>query len=220
MTSAPGWPAFPRCSTTSSGCSTTIGSSASAPSTSAWSAPTRRSISASPAPCCARRACRGICARVSPTRSTTSWTSTCRSGVTATASIVIWCAWRRCVSRCDHGAVPRPDAARAGQDSGLQDRAAAAFELKRLDGGAHPSLQVVHGRISCACRRDLRRGRGAQGRIRGLSGRRRHQPALSLPGPRVQLPHLAALEFMARGMLPDIPAIIGAMDIVFGEIDR
>lgn len=34
-------------------------------------------------------------------------------------------------------------------------------------------------------------------------------------------PHLAALETMAKGhMLPDIPAIIGAMDIVFGEIDR
>jgi NADH-quinone oxidoreductase subunit D len=34
-------------------------------------------------------------------------------------------------------------------------------------------------------------------------------------------PHLAALEFLARGhMLPDIPAIIGAIDIVFGEIDR
>jgi NADH-quinone oxidoreductase subunit D len=34
-------------------------------------------------------------------------------------------------------------------------------------------------------------------------------------------PHLAAIEFMSRGhMLPDIPAIIGAMDIVFGEIDR
>jgi NADH-quinone oxidoreductase subunit D len=34
-------------------------------------------------------------------------------------------------------------------------------------------------------------------------------------------PHLAALDFMARGhMLPDIPAIIGAMDVVFGEIDR
>jgi NADH-quinone oxidoreductase subunit D len=34
-------------------------------------------------------------------------------------------------------------------------------------------------------------------------------------------PHLAALEYMAKGhMLPDIPAIIGAMDIVFGEIDR
>jgi NADH-quinone oxidoreductase subunit D len=34
-------------------------------------------------------------------------------------------------------------------------------------------------------------------------------------------PHLAALEFMSKGhMLPDIPAIIGAMDVVFGEIDR
>ncbi len=34
-------------------------------------------------------------------------------------------------------------------------------------------------------------------------------------------PHLAALEKMVKGhMLPDIPAVIGAMDIVFGEIDR
>ena len=34
-------------------------------------------------------------------------------------------------------------------------------------------------------------------------------------------PHLAALDRMTRGhMLPDIPAIIGAIDVVFGEIDR
>jgi NADH-quinone oxidoreductase subunit D len=34
-------------------------------------------------------------------------------------------------------------------------------------------------------------------------------------------PHLAALDKMARGhMLPDIPAMIGAMDVVFGEVDR
>ena len=34
-------------------------------------------------------------------------------------------------------------------------------------------------------------------------------------------PHLAALGVHGSGhMLPDIPAIIGAMDIVFGEIDR
>ena len=34
-------------------------------------------------------------------------------------------------------------------------------------------------------------------------------------------PHLAALDRMVKGhMLPDVPAIIGAMDIVFGEIDR
>ncbi len=33
--------------------------------------------------------------------------------------------------------------------------------------------------------------------------------------------HLAALDQLSKGhMLPDIPAIIGAMDIVFGEIDR
>jgi NADH-quinone oxidoreductase subunit D len=34
-------------------------------------------------------------------------------------------------------------------------------------------------------------------------------------------PHLAAIDKMSKGhMLPDIPAIIGAMDVVFGEIDR
>ena len=34
-------------------------------------------------------------------------------------------------------------------------------------------------------------------------------------------PHLAALDFMARGhMLADIPSIVGSIDIVFGEIDR
>jgi NADH-quinone oxidoreductase subunit D len=33
--------------------------------------------------------------------------------------------------------------------------------------------------------------------------------------------HLAALDQLSKGhMLPDVPAIIGAMDIVFGEIDR
>ena len=34
-------------------------------------------------------------------------------------------------------------------------------------------------------------------------------------------PHLAAMDEMARGhMLADVVAIIGTMDIVFGEIDR
>ena len=34
-------------------------------------------------------------------------------------------------------------------------------------------------------------------------------------------PHLAAMDYMTRGhMLADIPAIIGSLDIVFGEIDR
>jgi NADH-quinone oxidoreductase subunit D len=34
-------------------------------------------------------------------------------------------------------------------------------------------------------------------------------------------PHLEAMEFLSRGhMLADISAIIGSLDIVFGEIDR
>jgi NADH-quinone oxidoreductase subunit D len=33
--------------------------------------------------------------------------------------------------------------------------------------------------------------------------------------------HLAALDFMTKGhMLADVVAVIGTMDIVFGEIDR
>ena len=55
--------------------------------------------SASPGRCCAPRACPGICARASPTRSTTGWTSTSRSAGTATASTATWCAWRRCANR-------------------------------------------------------------------------------------------------------------------------
>ncbi|HCV20796.1 MAG TPA: NADH-quinone oxidoreductase subunit D, partial [Gammaproteobacteria bacterium] len=34
-------------------------------------------------------------------------------------------------------------------------------------------------------------------------------------------PHLAALDEMSRGhMLADVVAIIGTLDVVFGEIDR
>ncbi len=34
-------------------------------------------------------------------------------------------------------------------------------------------------------------------------------------------PHLQALDFISKGhMLADVVAIIGSMDIVFGEIDR
>jgi Ni,Fe-hydrogenase III large subunit len=34
-------------------------------------------------------------------------------------------------------------------------------------------------------------------------------------------PHLGAMDFLTRGhMLADVPAILGSLDIVFGEIDR
>ena len=65
------------------------------------------------------------------------------------------------------------------------------------------------------------RGRGAEGRVRRVSDCRRHESSYRCRVRASSFPHLAALEHMAKGhMLPDIPAIIGAMDIVFGEIDR
>ena len=63
-------------------------------------APRRRWIGAFPARCCAARASPGICARRSPTMSTTRWISTFRSARTAIATTAIWCASRRCASRC------------------------------------------------------------------------------------------------------------------------
>src|SRR5262245_49469792 len=61
-----------------------------------------------------------------------------------------------------------------------QDGAAEAGADEKLDGGSDPSLQALHRGLSRACRRGLRRGRGAEGRVRRLSCRRRHQSPLSL----------------------------------------
>src|SRR4029450_2795132 len=61
-----------------------------------------------------------------------------------------------------------------------QDCAAQACRDEALDGGAHSSLQALYRRLPCARRRGLRRGRGAQGRVRRLSRRRRHQQALQV----------------------------------------
>jgi NADH-quinone oxidoreductase subunit D len=40
----------------------------------------------------------GTCARNSPTRPTTRWTSTCRWACRATATTATWCAWKKCAS--------------------------------------------------------------------------------------------------------------------------
>ena len=72
-----------------------------------------------------------------------------------------------------------------------------------------------------AGRRGLCGGRGAEGRVRRLSGRRRQQQALPLQDPRAGLRPSAAMDFLCRGhMLADVSAIIGSLDIVFGEVDR
>ena len=56
-----------------------------------------------------------------------------------------------------------------------QGGAAAARRHEALDGGADPPLQALHRGLPRARGRGLRRGRGAQGRIRRLSRRRRLQ---------------------------------------------
>ena len=62
----------------------------------------------------------------------------------------------------------------------------------------------------------------AEGRVRRVPGRRRHQPARTAArSARPGFAHLQAIEVMSKGhMLADAVAIIGSLDIVFGEIDR
>ncbi len=67
-------------------------------SASAWCRPSAPCNWAFPGRCCAAPASPGICARSSPTKSTTSWISTFRWGSTATATTVIWSGSRSCAS--------------------------------------------------------------------------------------------------------------------------
>ncbi len=111
--------------------------------------------------------------------------------------------------------------ARAGRGRRQQDRAAAPRGDEALDGIAHPSLQALHRGLPRAGGRGLRRRRSAQGRVRRLSGRRRQQQTLQVQDPRAGLPAPQAMDFLCRGhMLADVSAILGSLDIVFGEIDR
>ena len=48
-----------------------------------------------------------------------------------------------------------------------------------------------------------------------------HQPAVQVQIGAPSFAHLSAMDFLTRGhMLADVSAIIGSLDIVFGEIDR
>src|SRR5713101_3667438 len=55
---------------------------------------------------------------------------------------------------------------------------------EELHGSPDPSFQALHRRLPRAARRGLCGGRGAEGRVRGLSHRRRHQPTLQVQDPR------------------------------------
>ena len=112
---------------------------------------------------------------------------------------------------------PGPGDGRRSQGARAQPRA-----HEGRHGIADPSLQVHDRGLLRARRRDLRRGRGAQGRVRRVSWS--PTAPTSPTASRCRAPgfaHLAALGEMVRGhMLADVVAVIGTQDIVFGEIDR
>src|ERR1700680_1267533 len=93
--------------------------------------------------------------------------------------------------RAHHEAVHRQAArgrrARTRRGGGQQDLPAAPRRDEALDGSADPSLQALYRRLPRAGRRSLRRGRGAKGRVRRLSGRRRQQQAVQVQDPRAGL---------------------------------
>ena len=133
---------------------------------------------------CAPRACPGICARRSPTRSTTGWSSTSRSARTATAGTATSCAcsrcakslkiMRQCLEQMPEGPVRVPD-----QKVTPPPRA----EMKRsMEALIHHFKLYTEG-VHVPAGRGLRRDRELQGRVRRLSGRRRHQPAMALQDP-------------------------------------
>merc|ERR1712179_855215 len=92
---------------------------------------------------------------------------------------------------------------------------------ENFDGGTYPSFQVVHPGLQRATRRDVHCRRNPKGEF-GIylvsdGSSRPYRCKIKAPG----FAHLAALDHMGRGaMLADIVAIIGTLDVVFGEIDR
>ena len=99
--------------------------------------------------------------------------------------------------------------------------AAQARRDEALDGGADPPLQALHGRLPRAGRRGLCRVEAPKGEF-GVylvadGSNKPYRCKIRAPG----FPHLQAMDFMNRGhMLADVSAILGSLDIVFGEIDR
>ncbi len=73
-----------------------------------------------------------------------------------------------------------------------------------------------------AGRRGLRRRRGAEGRVRRLSRRRRHEKPYQLArSARRASPICRRWISSARAISPaDVSGILGSLDIVFGEVDR
>ncbi|WP_283842803.1 hypothetical protein [Bradyrhizobium sp. BR 10261] len=49
----------------------------------------------------------------------------------------------------------------------------------------------------------------------------RNSPSISVPSRSPGFAHLQAMDFLCKGhLLADVSAILGSLDIVFGEVDR
>jgi len=102
-----------------------------------------------------------------------------------------------------------------------QVRPTAARGNEKVDGSPHRTFQALYRGTSRARRRGLCRRRSAQGEF-GVylvadGTNRPYKCKIRAPS----FAHLSAMDLLARGhMLADITAIIGSLDIVFGEIDR
>ena len=150
---------------------------------------------------------RGICARRSPTTSTTRWISTFRSARTAIAATAISCAWRRCASRCascEQALDKMPDGPVVVERP--QGRAAAARRDEALDGSAHPSLQALHRGLSRAGGRDLHaRSRRPRASSASISSPTAPTGPIAARSARPASPSCKGIDFMARGhMLADV----------------
>ena len=148
----------------------------------------------------------------------------CRSARTAIATTAISCGWRRCARACGSSIRRSKSCARPrGRAISCpgQGHAAQARRDEALDGGVDPSLQALYRRVPRARGRGLLRRRGPKGEF-GVylvadGTNRPYRAKLRAPG----FLHLQAMDHISKGhQLADIAAIIGTMDVVFGEIDR
>ena len=192
------------------------------PSISARSRQSRRWIGASPARCCAPPACPGICARRSPTWSTTRWISTFPSARPATAMTAIWCAFeemkqslkimKQCIAQMPGGPACSNDRKITPPPRGEMKRSMEALihHFKLYTEGFHVPAGETYTAVEAP--------KGEFGVYLVSDGSNKpYRCKIRAPG----FAHLQAIDFCSRGyMLADSVAILGSMDIVFGEIDR
>ena len=110
----------------------------------------------------------------------------------------------------------------AGRHRRRQDRAAQARRDEALDGSAHPPLQALHRGLSrCPAGEVYAAVEAPKGEF-GVylvsdGSNKPYRVKLRAPG----FAHLQAMDFLCRKhMLADVSAILGSIDIVFGEVDR